>query len=151
MSFPKWLLPASPSLERVLVISCLSRKFSKEFILAPFKLLPLCWVSEYVRFWKHLLRAVSVSYSLPAFLYANFTGFQSQTFEDLSSWCGTPRLESLMWGLDPNSLGRISAIMTVLLFVGNLRVMYFDGTTFLLLSILDYSFFISLVLENILC
>ena len=66
---------------------------------APFKLLPLRWVSGHVKFCMSHLRVESVSYSPLALLYAN------QLFWGLYSQCRTPRLGSPMWGSDPSPLG----------------------------------------------
>ena len=60
----QWLWPSSPSQGEVQVASCLSRrlfKLSKLGLLqALFKLLPLCWDSNHIRFCVHLLRVESL-------------------------------------------------------------------------------------------
>lgn len=72
----------------------------------PFKLLPLCWKLECVRFCICPLRAEAVSYSLSALLYVNRR---------------TTGLGSPMWGVDPLLLGgEPLQFVIIFLFVGHL-------------------------------
>ena len=94
---------------------------------------------------------VSVSYSPPALLYTSPTGLQNQTFWKLHA-------ELLSWGArcgarTPSSMGRTSATMIILPFVGHLpRGMGPDHTVSLpLLSISLWFLLLSLVAENLFC
>ena len=73
---------------------------------APFKLLPLGWISEHVRFYMSPLREESM---FPTALWLSHTSappaFKARSSGGLSSWCWTPRLGSLMWGSDHSLLG----------------------------------------------
>ena len=72
----------------------------------PFKLLPLCWDWEYVRFFVCPLRAESLS---PSALWLSHRGvllpFKAKYSGGSSSWWRTLGLQSLMWGSDPSLLG----------------------------------------------
>ena len=72
---------------------------------APFKLMPLCWDLQHVRFCGCPLSGVSILYSPLALLILGPTGFQSQVFWGLVFWCRIPRLRSLIQGSNPLLLG----------------------------------------------
>ena len=62
---------------------------------------------------------VCLSHSPLTLLKVSLTGFQSQKFWGSSSHFRTPRVGSPMWDLAPSFLGRTSAVVIFLLFVGH--------------------------------
>lgn len=150
---PRWLPPASMSPGGVPVAPCLSQwpsKISKwvwpRLLSHPASVLGL-GVCEIL----HHLRVLSVS-SPPCLLCASPTDLQSQMFWGLTS----PGWGPLGWGTQcgarsPNSLGRASAIVITLTFVGHLPgSVGFDSTVSWPLLVFLPSF-PSLVMENLYC
>ena len=120
---------------------------------ASLKLLPLHWVSECVRFCRHPLRAESL---FPTALQLSHRqiplAFKARRPGGLVFLVWDPQAGEPDVGLGPHSLGRTSAIVIILLFVGHLEVCILT-TVHLCSSYLSRccSFFISLVVENTLC
>ena len=84
-----------------------------------FQILPLQWVSEYVRyFFVCYLRVENLFSTALISSVHKHTGLQSRCSGGLSSQCRTPRLQSLVWGWTPHSVGRTSAVVIILRFVG---------------------------------
>ena len=107
--------------------------------LAPFKLPPLLWDSEHVRFCMSQKSGIYVSYSPPALQYASPIGLHSQMFLELIFSVLDP------WGRESDvelrSLtpwGRTTAIVIILPFVGhlprNVGLHYTESLPFLSIS-----------------
>ena len=133
------------------VASCLSKRLSKNrkvcVTWVPFKLLPLHWVSEHVRFCMCPLRVES-QFSIAAWLshMLALQIFKARCSGDCSSWFRT------LWAHFTCSLGRISAIVIILSLVVHLpSSVGLDYTTSLPLLPIYWVFFISLIVENIFC
>ena len=153
---PKWLLPMSLSPRGVPVASCLTKRLSKitSLIQAYFRVLPLCWDLEHVRFCKCPLRVKSVSCSPLALLNICPAGFQSQKCWGLVFLVHDNQAGEFDVMLRLLTLwGRTSMIKIFLLFVGyQIRGVW-------VLTILHLhpfylsrdSFFMSVGVENLFC
>lgn len=72
---------------------------------SPFKLLPPHLVLKHVRFFMRCIRTESLfPTALQLFHTQAPLAFHVRHSRGSSSWCRTPRLKSLMWGLDPSLL-----------------------------------------------
>ena len=106
---PKFLLSVSPSPGGVPVASWFSSRFFKQVGVtqAPSQLLPLCWVTEQVRFYKHPLRVESLS---PVALWSPK---HKLIFKAWCSVVSSSLCRILMWDQTPRSLGRTSAVCDI--------------------------------------
>ena len=110
MNFPKWLLPASQFLGGVPSCLLLLQEALQDqqmgLTQASFKLLPLHWDSEHVRFCVCPLRVESLL-PITLWLFQTWTllVFKAGHSFGSSSQCSTPGLGSPVWSLDRSFLG----------------------------------------------
>ena len=120
-----------------------------------FRLLLLPWVLEHVRLYVYPSRVESLFPTDCGSPQNKTPGLQSQTFWGLVFLLQTPGLGSPMWSLDPLILGRTSALVIILFFVGHVpgSVGLDCIVSLLLLPFLSHcgSFFISLGVKGLFC
>lgn len=99
-----------------------------------FQILPLHWFSEYMRFFGVLFkRRVSVSYSPPSLPCTSIPAFKAGVLGACPHGAGPPGCRVWCGAWTPHSLGRTSAIVIILWFVGCLpRVVCLDSVCVLL-------------------